>query len=41
MAHVHVSDVTAVKSPLIPASYRVQGNDHVYMLPEEVESPIR
>jgi hypothetical protein len=32
-AYVHVSHVMAIKFPMFLAQHRVQGNDHVYLLP--------
>lgn len=40
-AHCHVGDIRAVKFPMIPQTHRVQGNDPVYALPEDVEARIR
>ncbi len=34
-AYVHVSHVMAIKFPMLLAQHRVQGNDHVYLLPNQ------
>jgi hypothetical protein len=33
--YVHVFDVMATKFPMLLTQHRVQGNDHVYLLPNQ------
>jgi hypothetical protein len=35
-AYVHVSHVMAIELQMLLAQHRVQGNDHVYLLPNHV-----